>query len=100
MMMPYRRIVQESERVAVQFLIAELNVALTFLDVAETTGVDDTRTRNQQHAQTAYLTVQRHLPRVTPTQEELLALHGKLAILKGRLHELGYSVDPETKLPS
>ena len=95
-----RRIVQESHRVAVQFLVAELNVALTFLDVARTTEFEETRIRNEQNARTAYFTVIRLLPRVDPTDEELPGLKSILAHLKDRLHALGYVVDLDPEDPS
>ena len=90
-----RQIVAESQRIAVQFIIAELNVALTFLDVAETTGIEETRSRNEQHARSAYDTVLRLLPRVSPLEEELPTLHAKLAELRDRIHALGFVVDEE-----
>ena len=94
MTMTSRQIMQESHRVAVQFLVAELNVALTFLDVAQNTSLEETRIRNEQNARTAYFTVIRLLSKVDPTDEELPGLQSNLARLKDRLRALGYVVEP------
>lgn len=84
-----RQIVEESNRVGVQFLMAETLVGLTFLDVSNTTGSDETRARNRQLALTAYETVLRLLPKVTPRGEEREALQTKLVELRRRLIDLG-----------
>jgi hypothetical protein len=88
-MISSRENVEQSQRVAVQFLIAELNVGMTFLDVAGVTARGDTRTRNEQNARTAYETVVRLLPRVAPTRHEFPDLYSKLGELRDRLQALG-----------
>jgi len=90
-----RQVVEESNRVGVQFLLADLTAALTFLDVADATGSWDTRNRNLQNARSAYETVLRLLPRVFPSVEERSALQAKLDQLKKRLLALGYCIDPD-----
>ena len=88
-----RQIVDESHRIGVQFLIADLGVALTFLDVAETTRSEETRKRNRENARTAYNAVRRFLPRLSPSEEERAELEAKLSTLTSRLRELGYVLD-------
>ena len=88
-----RQIVDQSHRVAVQFLLADITVALTFLDVADTTHSQDTRDRNRQNARSAYDTVLRLLPNVNATDEERIALQSKMERLKGRLLASGYSIE-------
>ena len=79
------QIVAESNRIGVQFLLADLAVGNTFLDVAEVTRIGATRRRNFRSAREAYETVLRLLPRVTPSDEEQSLLDAKIAELKDRL---------------
>ena len=46
-------------RAAAEFIIADLELAFTFLDIAHTSGVTETRRRNQRNARTAYHAVLR-----------------------------------------
>ena len=85
-----RQILEQSQRTAIQFLMADLTVALTFLDVADVTQSEETRRRNRRNALSAYETVLRLLPRVSPTEEERRALDSKIAELRDRLLDLGY----------
>lgn len=100
MMSSSLQVVEQSRRVAVQFLIAELNLALTFLDVAGTTERDETRKRNEQNAQTAYFTALRILTRVEPSDEEQPTVQRKLAEVKDSLHSLGYALEAEPENPA
>jgi hypothetical protein len=52
-------------RSGAEFLMADLNLAFTFLKIASTSQVADTACRNQENARTAYDTVLRFLPRST-----------------------------------
>jgi hypothetical protein len=88
-----RQIVEESNRLGVQFLIADLSVALTFLDVAETTRSEEVRKRNRDNARTAYDAVQRFLGRLSPSKEEQTELDARLSTLRSRLRGLGYVLD-------
>lgn len=73
-----------------QFLIADLSVAHTFLDVAAVTQSEETRKRNRLNARTAYEMVLHFLPRVSASDEEYPALEDKLRKLKERLIAVGY----------
>ena len=88
-----RLIVEESNRVGVQFLLADLATAVTFLNAADVTQSDKSRRRNRQNALTAYQTVLRLLPRVTPSNEEQQALTRQLDALKARLTAIGLIQD-------
>lgn len=90
-----RQIVAESNRIGVQFLLADLAAGLTFLNVAEVTQLAATRKRNFDSARTAYRTVLRLLPRVTPTHEEEMELTAKISELKRRLVAAGIENDSE-----
>lgn len=85
------QIMYQSHRIGVQFLMADLSVALTFLNVAEVTQSEDTRRRNRQNARWAYDTVLRFLPRVSPSDEERPALQFKIVELRDRLLAVGYT---------
>ena len=76
---------EQFHRIGVQFLLADLATALTFLDVAQTTASEESRSRNLQNARRVYDTVMRLLPRISPSVEERAALEDKLAELKRRL---------------
>lgn len=91
-----RLIVEESNRVGVQFLLADLATAVTFLNVADVTQSVESRNRNHQNALSAYQTVMRLLPRVAPSADERDELNGKLDALKSRLAAIGLIDDSET----
>jgi hypothetical protein len=68
------------------FIQSELQLALTFLDVADTTRVRQSRERNIEHAQKARDEVQ-HLLRqgLVCTEEERAHIQHGLAVLNARL---------------
>jgi hypothetical protein len=92
--------VEESQRIGVEFLIADLSIALTFLDIAEATESEGHRQRNRQNALAAHATVMRLLPRLSPSPDERRVLESRLAKLRERLQELGFDVGPATEAPS
>lgn len=85
-----RQVMAESNRVGVQFLVAEIEIALTFLEVADVTRQEDVRNRNRENARVAYDTVLKLLPKVSPSECERSTLEAKLEELKKRLLALGY----------
>lgn len=90
-----RQIMDETNRVGVQFLLTDIAAGQTFLDVSNTTQSKETRERNRRLALTAYQTVERLLPRVTPSEEECEALQRGLAGLRNRLVSLGIPIVKE-----
>jgi hypothetical protein len=52
--------------VGAEFIISDLKLAFTFLDIARTSLVMETVRRNQENARTAYNAVLRFLPRCLP----------------------------------
>src|ERR1700676_3384224 len=50
-------------RVGAEFIITDLEIAFTFLDVARTSGIAETGRRNQKNARTAYDAILGLLPR-------------------------------------
>jgi hypothetical protein len=90
------QVIQQAHRIGMKFLLVDLATALTFLDLSEATGSDETRKRNRQNARTAYGTVLRLLPRFKSSGEERSAVEAKLIELKTRLSALGCLPEPET----
>ena len=78
-------------RSGAEFVLADLELAFTFLDIANTSQVADTACRNQENARAAYDTVLRFLPRSVAALSvaERQGVQDKLADLKSRLQELG-----------
>jgi hypothetical protein len=89
------QLLEQSHRIGVQFLLTDLAAAATFLDVADVTGQEDTRTRNREKARYVYETVLRLMPKVVPSDEERTALEQGLAELKLRLIATGHWFDPD-----
>lgn len=95
-----RQVLEQSHRVGVQFLPADMAAAVTFLNVAEVTQSEDSCKRNRQNALSAYQTVVRLLPRVIPSDDEQLILDEKLCELGNRLVELKLPIHPSNIEPS
>jgi hypothetical protein len=78
-------------RAGAEFIMADLELAFTFLDIARTSGVTETGRRNQRNARTAYDAVLRFLPRFLPafSAAERQAIESKVGELKNRLEQLG-----------
>lgn len=76
----------------IEFVIAELETALTFLDIADTSDIEETVKRNHQNARKAYETVQRLLTRLRPNADEKALIGAKIAALEARLQAGGYQL--------
>jgi hypothetical protein len=76
----------------VEFVITELDTALTFLDIADTSRVEDTIKRNHENALKAYETVQRLLKRLRPDADQKALIGAKIAILEARLQAGGHQL--------
>jgi hypothetical protein len=76
-------------RSGVSFLLTDLDLAITFMDVADASRIEDTTRRNYTNARTAYDTVLRLLEKLTPSADERQAIDAKLASLKTRLQAVG-----------
>lgn len=90
---PTPDLLQQSNRIGVQFLLAELETGLTFLAVAGTTSIGENRARNIESAHQAFRTVHRLLPRVLPSPEEKLQINGKMDRLKQGLLKAGCALE-------
>ncbi len=72
------------------FLLTDVDLALTFLDVADTTAVEETAHRNREHARQAYGTVANFLTKLNLKVADREAVETRLAVLKERLDAAGY----------
>jgi hypothetical protein len=79
------------KRSGAEFILADLELAFTFLDVACSSLVADTACRNQENARQAYDSILRFLPRSIDalSAAERQHVQDKLEELKSRLELLG-----------
>ena len=73
----------------VNFVLLDLDVGMTFMDVAEASCVEETTCRNHNNARKAHDAVLRLLENLTPSPSERQAIDVKLAILRDRLQAVG-----------
>ena len=74
---------------AFEFLLTDIDTALTFMDVAESTGKAEIRNRNYANARRAYDTVLRFMQNLAIADDQRKKLASKLNILKSRLQNAG-----------
>ncbi len=79
-----------SNQVGVEFLLTDLDVAMTFLDLAAVSHNEETTRRNYCNARTAYDTVLHLLEKLTPDAEQRKVIDAKLALLKTRLRAVDH----------
>ena len=84
-----RCILRDSNRIGVQFLFTDLDVALSFLAIAANCGDPAIKLRNWRNARKAHDAVRHLLPRLTPTTEELQLINERLSALRLRLQAVG-----------
>ena len=73
----------------VSFLFIDLNLAMTFMDVADTSDLEETTRRNHANARTAYDAVLRLANKLMLNADQRQAIDAKLALLKTRLQAVG-----------
>ena len=73
----------------VAFLLTDLDLALTFMEVARVSRIEETVLRNHANARIAYDTVLRLLTQLEPNAAQLLVIDAKLALLKAQLQAVG-----------
>jgi hypothetical protein len=79
----------DGNTMGLEFLLTDLDLAMTFMDVAQTTGIEETVAGNHQNAHIAYDTVLRMLAHLTPTAVQQQSIDDQLAVLKARLIAVG-----------
>ena len=84
-----RCILRDSNRIGIQFLFTDLDVALSFLAIAANSGDPAIKQRNWINARKAHDAVLHLLSRLTPTNEELQLINERLSTLRLRLQAVG-----------
>ncbi len=72
-----------------EFLLIDIDAALTFMDVAETTNSDETRQRNFKNARHAYDTVLQLMHTAGLNAAQKKEVQERLAALRTRLEAAG-----------
>lgn len=88
----HAELMEHTNEIGVDFLRTDIEAALTFLQVAETSSSPETRVRNYGKALEGYRTVLHFLPRVVPTAEQLEEMHLKLDQIRQQLEQAGFPV--------
>ncbi|HUB34784.1 MAG TPA: hypothetical protein VMA31_17235 [Bryobacteraceae bacterium] len=81
---------EDSNRIGAEFLITDLDIALTFLDVAQISANEETIRRNRAHARRAYDTVLHLLTKLEIDARQRQTIGERLSKLKARLEAVGY----------
>ena len=79
----------EAVNTSIEFLLSDLDVAMTLLDVASTTTVEETAQRNHQNARKAYDVIAVQLSKVKLNASQEHEPDEKVAALKARLESIG-----------
>ena len=82
---------QAPKKIAADFVKADLDVALTFAQIARQTDQQEKATRNRQNARKAYDVVLRYLGTANLNRSDQYNISRKLALLKSALFMLGES---------
>jgi hypothetical protein len=82
-------IFHDLNQTGVKFLLLDLDLAMTFMDGAEASRLEDTKHRNHENARKAYDSVVRLLENLKPDAGQRRAFDAKLARLKTRLETIG-----------
>ena len=81
---------RDVNRIGVKFLLTDLDLALTFMDIAKVSQNEETVRRNHNNARTASDTVVRLLEKLTPDAAQRQVIDAKLALLNTRLRAVGH----------
>jgi hypothetical protein len=73
----------------VDFLLADLDLAMTFMDIAAASHIQETIRRNHNNARRAYDVVMHLLGKITPDAGQRQEIDTKLVLLKKRLQAVG-----------
>lgn len=79
-------------KTGVEFLLTDLDAALTFMDIADGWENEQKARRNRENARKAYETVLRHLRNVKPDPRQQKAIEEKLTRLRTRLEAAGHEL--------
>ena len=91
-MRSFSKIIEQSNQAGVGFLMVEIDAALTFLQVANTTTNKETAGRNRDNAHLAYKTILRYVDRVRLEGAEQVDFKEKFLELQNGLIKAGYAI--------
>ncbi|WP_109489031.1 hypothetical protein [Occallatibacter savannae] len=83
-------LIDQTNTIGIEFLRTDIEAALTFIQVAETSSSPENRVRNYGNALEGYRTVLHFLPRVLPSPDELADMQAKLEQIKTKLQQAGF----------
>jgi hypothetical protein len=78
-----------TNRLGVDFLFTECDLAVTFLNVADNTAIPETVLRNRGNARKAYDTILRYMPKLVLSATETQSIERKLSSIRTRLEAAG-----------
>ena len=81
---------RDLHRTGAEFLLADLDTALTFMDVAEVSRNEETVRRNHQNAHRALETVLHLREKLVLEKVQEQAFNEKVTLLKARLQAVGF----------
>jgi hypothetical protein len=79
--------IREAHSAGMEFLLVDLELGMTFLDVGLTTGNPESARKSRENAWRAHDTVRHLLEALLPTRDEREAVEGKLAALRNELEK-------------
>ena len=88
----YKNARRDLNSVTAEFLLTDIDVGITFMDVAGTSRDQKTVLRNHKNAMLAYDTVLGFLAKLSLTEIERQSVQAKLALLRARLQASGVIV--------
>jgi len=78
-----------ANRLGVEFMFTDCDLAMTFLDVADTTTIPETAQRNRQNARKAYDAILYYRAKRVLSAAETKSIEDKLTALRTRLEAAG-----------
>lgn len=87
---------EQSNRLGVQFVLTELEMALSFLDVADGTSNLERQQRLFENGKKAHHTIQRFIPRLIFSASEASIVNRKLQLIRARLKSHGFGLEEDT----
>ena len=78
-----------TNQLGVDFLFTECGLAVTFLNVADTTTIPATAQRNRGNARKAYDAILRYRPRLVLSAAETQSIEDKLSVVRTQLEAVG-----------
>ena len=91
---PTSRLLLDSNRIGVHFLLTQLRVGFTFIDMANQEKTPETRLRHLGRADSIYTLVRRMMARVEMLPSEQRSIEGSLTALGNALVGTGTSLVP------